>query len=280
MHLGNGIIFLVGVNRSLKSLWLVLVACSVSFPISFLCRLLGPENELWRGQTTFLNSCYKSLSPWANQNLASWRIYCHLLVTGDLLIFALFWGMCFRGFVGAKVIHSFYLPRGSLSSKSVSAFSYFFGGSRWRRLLYLFNSLDQESINFCKGPDSKYFRFCSCMFFVFITLKNVKIILSLRPVWKQAEGWIWAADYGLPSYRFIRLCGGLLFCSFCMVFCPRELCPAWYWMSEESSQFWKGGIFKDWMHNSSQKSLSFFDFYLYLLYPRCLINTVSENKWT
>ena len=63
MHLGNGIILLVGVNGSLKSMWLGLVACSVSFPISFLCRLSGPESELWRGQTAFLNSRHKKLEP-------------------------------------------------------------------------------------------------------------------------------------------------------------------------------------------------------------------------
>ncbi|XP_028369407.1 nuclear pore complex protein Nup153 isoform X1 [Phyllostomus discolor] len=60
-------------------MWLVLVTCLVSFPISFLCRLSGPESQLWKVKLLFLIATTKHLSPWANQNLASGRIYCHLL---------------------------------------------------------------------------------------------------------------------------------------------------------------------------------------------------------
>ncbi|XP_036111335.1 nuclear pore complex protein Nup153 isoform X1 [Molossus molossus] len=60
-------------------MWLVLVTCSVSFPISFLCRLSGPESQLWKVKLLFLIATTKHLSPWANQNLASGGIYCHLL---------------------------------------------------------------------------------------------------------------------------------------------------------------------------------------------------------
>lgn len=121
--------FYLGVNRSLKRMWLVLVTCLVSFPISFLCRLSGPESQLWKVKLLFLIATTKHLSPWANQNLASGRIYCHLLVRGNYLFLPFFCGgMCFRGFVfwfGAKGIHSFYLSRCSLSHKSFPAFSYF-----------------------------------------------------------------------------------------------------------------------------------------------------------
>ncbi|KAM8789967.1 nuclear pore complex protein Nup153 isoform 2-T2 [Rhynchonycteris naso] len=60
-------------------MWLVLVTCSVSFPISFLCRLSGPESQLWKVKLLFLIATTKHLSPWANQNLTFGRIYCHLL---------------------------------------------------------------------------------------------------------------------------------------------------------------------------------------------------------
>lgn len=121
----------------------------------------------------FLVATTKNLSPWANQNLASGRIYCHLLVRGNYLFLPFFGGMCFRGFIfwfGAKGIHSFYLLRCSLSYKSVLAFSYF--KKRGRKPLYMCRSLDQESVNFfCKGLDSKYFRFVPAnLCFVFTTL--------------------------------------------------------------------------------------------------------------
>lgn len=73
MHLGNGIILLVGVNRSVERMCLVLVTCSVSFPLSFLCRLSGPESQLWRGQAAFLNSHHKKLEPMGKPEPCLWK---------------------------------------------------------------------------------------------------------------------------------------------------------------------------------------------------------------
>lgn len=46
--------FYLGLNRSLQKMWLVLATCSVSFFISFLYGLSGPESQLWRGHAAFL----------------------------------------------------------------------------------------------------------------------------------------------------------------------------------------------------------------------------------
>lgn len=167
--------FWLGANRSLKRMWLVLVTCSVSFPISFLCRLSGPESQLWKVKLLFLIATTKHLSPWANQNLASGRIYCHLLVRGNYLFLPFFGGMCFRGFVfwfGAKGILLFYLTRCNLSYKSVHAFRYFI--KRGKKPLYLFSNLDQESKNyFYKGLDSILGLCCKFFVLFFTTLKKM-----------------------------------------------------------------------------------------------------------
>lgn len=73
-------------------MWLVLVTCSVSFPISFLCRLSGPENQLWRGQAAFLSSHHKKLEPMGKPEPCLWKNLLPPPGERELLIFALFWG--------------------------------------------------------------------------------------------------------------------------------------------------------------------------------------------
>lgn len=55
--------FYLGVSRSLKRMWLVLVTCVVSFPISFLCSSVERSSLL-----LFLIATTNSLSTWAIQN--------------------------------------------------------------------------------------------------------------------------------------------------------------------------------------------------------------------
>lgn len=68
--------------------------------------------------------------------------------------------------------------------------------------------LYEESANsFCKGPNSAYCRLCRqyvvsimCFLFLFFfkqSFKNVKPILSLQAVQKQATGQIWQIDQSL-----------------------------------------------------------------------------------
>lgn len=60
---------------------------SILFHFLFV-RIVRPRKSALERSCCFFNSYH--LSPWANQNLASAGIYCHLLVRGELLIFALF----------------------------------------------------------------------------------------------------------------------------------------------------------------------------------------------
>lgn len=77
-------------------MWLVFVPASVAFPTS--CADCQAQ-EVSSGEIKlFLVVTTKNLSPWANQNLASGRIYCHLLVRGHYLFLPFFEGGVLKRF--------------------------------------------------------------------------------------------------------------------------------------------------------------------------------------
>lgn len=85
-------------NRSLKRMWLVLVTCSVSSPISFLCRLSGPKSQLWRGHAAFLDSHHTKLEPLGKPEPCLWKNLLPPPGERELFIFCPFLGVVLQRF--------------------------------------------------------------------------------------------------------------------------------------------------------------------------------------